>query len=106
MTYQIAALVTHRRESFDLARVSRASAHGMRLSAIEFGKHAWHPRRARPHLCRGSKTHASPLAYASRPELAFTSCVDCVKCSINLYDRFSRACTDAPVARLLAFATF
>ena len=28
----------HRRENFDLAGVVRASAHGMRLSAIEYGK--------------------------------------------------------------------
>jgi hypothetical protein len=36
----IGTLVTHRRENFDPARVSRASAHGMRLSAIEYGKRA------------------------------------------------------------------
>jgi hypothetical protein len=33
-------LTFHRRENFDLARAVRANAHGMRLSAIEYGKRA------------------------------------------------------------------
>jgi hypothetical protein len=37
---RIRYLVTHRRESFDLVRRSRASAHAMRLSDIEIGKRA------------------------------------------------------------------
>jgi len=36
----LAPLAVHRRENFDLARGVRANAHGMRLSAIEYGKRA------------------------------------------------------------------
>jgi hypothetical protein len=37
-TTALRGLAVHRREKFDLARVVRASAHAMRLSAVEYGK--------------------------------------------------------------------